>query len=101
MNLIIPARYQVFVREPLRWSHIKNQHFYNPSNKLTDLFSTIKRYKSKSPDSLVCELFKINGGLLGYYLVDLQDEEYYYCGQDAIDLKAKLLHLGIGRIDIS
>ncbi len=34
---------------------------------------------------------------LGYYLVNLAERKYYYCGETWEDVKAKFLDLGIGR----
>lgn len=48
-------------------------------------------------NKVVIELFRINGGKIGYYLVNLREKKYYYCGQDWASVKAKLRELGIGR----
>lgn len=48
---------------------------------------------------LVIELFRINVGKSGFYLVNLRDKKYYYCGLTRDDLKVKLRSLGIGRED--
>jgi hypothetical protein len=45
------------------------------------------------------ELFGINGGLQGYYIANILDKKYYYCGTEWSDVKAKLQELGIGRPD--
>ncbi|TBR56670.1 hypothetical protein B4U84_28835 [Westiellopsis prolifica IICB1] len=45
------------------------------------------------------ELFRINGGKQGYYIADIQDKKYYYCGTEWEDVKLKLGELGIGRPD--
>lgn len=50
-----------------------------------------------SKQQVVTELFRVNGGKAGYYLADLRHRRYYYCGLLAEDVKAKLLHLGMGR----
>ena len=42
-------------------------------------------------------LFKINGGQEGYYLANILDKQYYYCGKNPYDVKAKLNELGIIR----
>lgn len=45
------------------------------------------------------ELFRINGGKQGYYIANILDKKYYYCGTEWQDVKNKLLELGIGRHD--
>ena len=99
-EIICPESYQIFIREPEKWVHLRNKVFYNPNNKKTDLDSILKRF-GFTKLSILCELFKINGGNLGYYLANLRDKKYYYCGTEFIDVKAKLLSLGIGRLEIN
>jgi hypothetical protein len=59
---------------------------------IENLFGTTKT-------KVVTELFRINGGRLGYYLANLIDNQYYYCGETEEDLKTKFLELGVGRIE--
>lgn len=98
-EILCPEPYQIFIREPLRWAHLKAKVFYNPNHKKTDLDSILQRF-GYTKSSIVCELFKINGGYLGYYVANLRAKKYYYCGTEAIDVKVKLLSLGIGRLSI-
>ncbi|MDF5715840.1 MAG: hypothetical protein PUP93_18640 [Rhizonema sp. NSF051] len=44
-------------------------------------------------------LYRISGGRQGYYIADILDKKYYYCGTQWLDVKALLLELGIGRPD--
>ena len=44
-------------------------------------------------------LFRINGGKQGYYIANILDKKYYYCGTEWEDVKIKLKELGIGRDD--
>lgn len=68
---------------------------YNPS------FRPLNREKfsKKEERSIIFELFRINGGKKGYYLVNRRDCKYYYCGESPKDVRAKFLSLGIGRKD--
>jgi len=50
-----------------------------------------------SREKVAVELFRINGGRDGYYLVNLRKKQYYYCGTEADEVKTKLRSLGIGR----
>ncbi|BAZ17546.1 hypothetical protein NIES4071_94260 [Calothrix sp. NIES-4071] len=50
---------------------------------------------------VVTELFRINGGKPGYYLANLLEHKYYYCGESNEDLRIKFLELGIGSVEPS
>jgi len=49
-------------------------------------------------NKIVVELFRINMGKPGYYLADLLERKYYYCGVNREDVRTTLLSLGIGRV---
>jgi hypothetical protein len=50
-----------------------------------------------SKQQIAIELFRLKGGKAGYYLANLRDRQYYYCGLEPEDVKTMLLRLGIGR----
>ncbi|WP_414623852.1 hypothetical protein [Calothrix sp. CCY 0018] len=52
-----------------------------------------------SMKKVAVELFRINGGKQGYYIANILDKKYYYCGVEWEDVKLKLRELGIGRPD--
>jgi hypothetical protein len=97
-KIIHPIRYRIIERKitPERsyWHFIKGRTFYNPLNlpgegDIEFMFGTAKK-------KVVVELFRINGGKVGYYLADLLKKQYYYCGNEWKDIKVKLRELGIG-----
>ena len=45
------------------------------------------------------ELFRLNGGRDGFYLANLHDREYHYCGLEAEDVPPKLIELGLLAVD--
>lgn len=106
-KLVYPACYRI-VRREIRdkrgcWCFSKSKIFYNPLNLPIEggdfsqvdvevLFGTTKA-------KVVTELFRINGGKLGYYLVDLAKKQYYYCGATSEDVRHTLQNLGIGKPD--
>lgn len=99
MTIVHPIKYRIIERkitpEKSCWHFIKGKTFYNPLNlpgegDIEFMFGTTKK-------KVVVELFRINGGKPGYYLVNLQDKKYYYCGDEWQDVKGKLQELGIGR----
>ncbi|MFN6560023.1 MAG: hypothetical protein RMY28_009465 [Nostoc sp. ChiSLP01] len=101
MSVVHPIRFRIIERKitPERsyWHFLKGKAFYNPQNlpnqgDVEFMFGTTK-------EDVVLELLKINGGKTGYYLVDLRNKEYYYCGTEFDNVKTKLRSLGIGRED--
>lgn len=98
-KIVHPIKYRIVERtitpEKSSWYFWKGKTFYNPLNLPTDcdlefLYGTTKK-------KVVIELFRINGGKPGYYLVNLQTNEYYYCGLQWDNVKCKFRELGIGR----
>ncbi len=80
------------------WGFVKGKTFYNPKDtpvpetKVYEDFGLTKK-------QILVELFRIGIGKLGYYLVNLRERKYYYCGEDWEDVKEKFKSLGIGRRD--
>lgn len=52
-----------------------------------------------SQEQILIELFRINGGKLGFYLANLRSFQFYYCGLEAESVKSKLIEIGIARAD--
>lgn len=48
---------------------------------------------------VAARLLQINDGKPGYYLADIVDKKYYYCGENLEDIRAKLRELGIGKLE--
>ncbi len=98
-TIVYPVHYRLVVRRLDTWHFTKGDVFVNlfnvPILAQKDLFAvfgiTIKEVAS--------ELRRINGGKQGFYIADILDKKYYYCGAEWSDVKAKLLELGIGRSD--
>ncbi len=59
----------------------------------------VERQFDLTEQQTIAELFRINGGKSGYYLANLRDRKYYYCGLNWEDIKTTLQSLGIGRAD--
>lgn len=91
-----PIHLQIYEREGTKWFFHGGNIFYNPHGISTDLESTLER-NGLTKIKVLVELFRINGGKHGYYLADIRDKNYYYCGDDWTSVKAKLQELGIGR----
>ncbi|GAA6623470.1 hypothetical protein [Scytonema sp. NUACC26] len=93
-TIVYPNYYRVIRCENGRW--------FIKTAKLCGLNSSIglpgEEY-GVSSDELLIALFQINGGKAGYYLANLRDRKYYFCGISLEDVRHKLLSLGISRID--
>jgi hypothetical protein len=66
---------------------------YTPS--VDNLLNFYGLTKSK----IILECVRTTQGKLGYYLINLKDKQFYYCGVSIESVEEKLLDLGIGKID--
>jgi hypothetical protein len=99
MNAIImPLQYEVIEKRPDNWYVKPSQVFYNPTGQPVNLNNREKKY-GLTKTEIITELFKIKAGCLGFYLVDLKNRQYYYCGLSESDVQEQLMKLGIGRVD--
>lgn len=72
--------------------------FYNSTNVPLNIVNTEQQF-GLTPEQVFIELFRINGGRSGFYLANLRDRQYYYCGLSWEGLKTTLQGLGIGRAE--
>jgi hypothetical protein len=97
MRLVTPYHYRIYECSGSRWFVFDAARvFYNSTNRPINLVDVEQEFGLTS-QQVVIELFRINGGTAGYYLANLKDKKYYYCGLDWEDVKRQLLTLGIGR----
>lgn len=98
--IIRPVYIRIVIRYGTEWHFTKGKPFINLFNcpwlEQEYLFAAF----DTSMKNVSIELFRINGGKAGYYLADIKDKKYYYCGLEWEDVKAKLLEIGIGRRDV-
>lgn len=95
-SIIYPSHYRIFECRAGRW-FIKNaEPFCNFSHPKCQSATSLEGITEQA---VVIELFRINGGKTGYYLANLKDKKYYYCGNALEDVRTTLLSLGIGRAD--
>ena len=100
-NIVLPLYYLVVRREGTTWYFSPGDGvFYNPRNVPVSLLleDRLHRYEL-TISKIAVELFRIEGGKSGHYLVDMRSKQYYYCGTQFEDIKMKLQSLGIGRPD--
>lgn len=92
--IIYPSYYRIVRCENGRW-FIKGAKLCSP-NHIPIGIQDAEKYEITS-DELLISLFRINGGRSGYYLANLRDKKYYYCGLNLEDVRRQLLSFGIGR----
>lgn len=98
-KIVSPVYFRIYERVGVKWFAIEPSGvFYNPTDAIANLNSIVEQFGLKESKILI-ELFRVNGGKPGYYLVNLRDKKYYYCGLKSEDIKHKLVDLGIGRAD--
>ena len=99
MKLITPYHYKVYERSGTRWfARDAAKVFYNATDQPMDLLNVEQQF-GLTVEQVIVELFRIKGGKTGFYLANLRDRQYYYCGYSWEDVKATLRKLGIGRAD--
>ncbi|MBO3457448.1 hypothetical protein G7B40_004010 [Aetokthonos hydrillicola Thurmond2011] len=100
-TVFYPAYYQIIERRGNGWAFKHGEPFINlfnaPTLSIEDEFAVFDTSMKK----VAIELFRINGGKQGYYIANILDKKYYYCGTGWSDVKAKLQELGIGRAENS
>jgi hypothetical protein len=95
-TIIYPLYFRILRRKPDGWCITKPSVFYNPSDRPYDPELDWEAY-GITKQKLVVELFRQYGGKIGYYLANIRDKKYYYCGLTDKDIQEKLYSLGIGR----
>ncbi len=94
IEVCVPDYYRVFERLVGGW-HLKASKFFY--KKLSVDFDDFELLYGISKQQVATELFRINGGRVGYYLANLRSKKYYYCGTDPNSVAVALKSLGIGR----
>lgn len=97
-KIIYPAYFQTVKRADNAWYFSHGRAFYRGASSLESLEDR-ELYYGLTKEKIVIELFRINGGKEGYYLANLRDRKYYYCGDALGDVRTMLQILGIGRAD--
>ncbi len=98
MKLVTPYHYKIYERDLGRWFDRKASVFYNCTGIPLDLSNTEQKF-GLTVEQVIIELFRINGGKSGFYLANLRDHKYYYCGLNWEDIKPTLQSLGFGAPD--
>ncbi len=95
-SIFTPGYIQVISREPDGWFQSKPEQVFNLTNREFDSLNK-EKYFGLTKTQILTELFRRYQGKLGYYLVNLAEREYYYCGLTVKDIQEKLYELGINQ----
>ena len=96
--IVYPAHYKIVERKKDGWLFLGSAVFYREASGEIDL-NDIQRLWGISYRQLAIALIVLEGGKEGFYLANLKDKRYYYCGDHIEDVQAKLHERGIGRPD--
>lgn len=106
MTLVYPLCWRIIKRDiyngRVGWGFERPKFFANLTTLRTpENFDNLdwEKFFGTTKSSVVTELFRINGGKFGYYLANLLEYKYYYCGERDEDLKMKFLELGISNLN--
>lgn len=68
-------------RAETEWRVIKRGRLFYKKLPIASVdMNDLKLMYGISEQQIVIELFRINGGKVGFYLADLRHKQYYYCG---------------------
>lgn len=97
-TIIYPSHYRIFECRAGRW-FIKNAEAFCIFRNGFINHNDLKALYGVTEQTVIINLFRINSGKSGYYLANLKDKKYYYCGLKEENIKTTLRGLGIGRAD--
>lgn len=95
---VYPAYYQIVRQEARGWHFLIGEPFFNPKGVNYTLEALFKDYGTSEVEIAVA-LFRLHPDKAGYFLANLRDRQYHYCGPNIEDVKTTFLSLGIGRVD--
>lgn len=96
ITFFTPAYIELIRKTDDRWSKPKTTQIFNASGKP---YNPCERYSKHglTQMDILKELYLRYQGLDGWYLVNMAEKEYYYCGATSEDVNRKLVELGIKR----
>lgn len=95
--ILVPGYIQVIEKTADGWFQTKPTSVVNFSDRAFDCLNK-EKYYGLTKAQIVTELFKKYQGKLGFYIVNLDRHQYYYCGLTVNDIKEKLVDLGVLKI---
>lgn len=92
--IFVPGYIQVIEKTLDGWFQTKPTSIVNFSDRTFDCLNK-EKYYGLTKTQITKELFKRYQGKLGYYIVNLNQRQYYYCGLTVKDIQEKLVDLGV------
>jgi hypothetical protein len=96
-SVIYPLHFMIVRREGTKWIFTGGgKVILNPFNLpvLLDVEDRLEGFGLTMPKAAI-ELFRVNGGKPGYYLINLRKKTYHYCGETRSSINDKLIELGV------
>ncbi|MEH2461749.1 hypothetical protein [Nostoc sp.] len=97
-TVFIPDYYRIFECRAEEW-FLKTVRLIHKELPFAVDLNDFQLLYGVSDEQIAVELFRLNGGKAGYYLANLRQKQFYYCGAEPEGVKVKLRSLGIGRDD--
>jgi hypothetical protein len=98
-SIIYPDYIRIVERKVGGWAIKHGDWFYKRIPIANVDMNDLQLMYGISHHRLSIDLFRVNGGKAGYYIADLRNKAYYYCGEHWRDVKEQLIKMGIGRHD--
>lgn len=104
MSIIYPSYFLTVRRDTKAWYFQHGKVFYSERSNTENSPSRLclenrEEQYGLTKEKVVIELFRLQAGKVGYYLINMRDKKYYYCGLNFEDIQKMLHELGIGRVD--
>lgn len=98
---LTPAYIQIVERKSDLWYFIQPSKIVSVRKVSCDSDFLVSREESYglSKAKIALEFRLLTGAKEGYYIADMKNKKYYYCGGHWSGVKLRLLQMGIGRID--
>jgi hypothetical protein len=96
--VIMPDFYRIVECKSGKWAFSRMSRVYAVTEKGRS--ADVEDYETLygiTPQLIVNQLYCEYGNRDGYYLLNLRQKQYYYCGLELSDVKMKLRSLGIGQ----
>ena len=96
MSICHPSYFRIYEKELDSWYVHKGRKFIEKSNISLEK-NRLERFYGLTLRDILPQLFKVGRGRTGFYLVNLKEQQFYFCGNSPNDIKQKFLELGIIR----
>jgi hypothetical protein len=98
MRICHPSYFRVYEKDDNSWYLYKGKKFFSQSNLSLQQGHLERRYGLSLSD-IVLQFFQIGRGRPGFYLANLKERQFYFCGNSPQDIQHKFRELGISPPD--